>query len=197
MLSQGWGCMPQVTVLPREIWRGVRRLLADCRGASLVETALVAPVFLALLFAVLELGALAAESANFHNGVAAVARRIRTGQPDGPFNPGAFVAQVCSEMGEGAGDCASRMSVRVQAYSDFAGAAADAQSLYAGAVQNNGAIAQGAVFNRGGASSIVLVTATYSCFLLVPFAETAFVRTDPTHVLLTDGVLFKSEPYAP
>lgn len=174
---------------------GWRRLRRDRSGAALVETALIAPVFLALLFAILELGALAVQSVNFHNAMAEVSRRIRTGQADGPFDAKTFVAQICSAMGESAGDCASDVTVRVQNYKDFGAAAADAQKLYAG---GQGADLTGKpLFNRGGASAVVLVTATYRWFLLVPFQEDAFPRSDPTHVLVTDSLLFKSEPYAP
>jgi Flp pilus assembly protein TadG len=175
---------------------GWRRLRRDRSGAAMYEMALVAPVFLALLFGILELGALAVQSVNFHNAVGSVSRRIRTGQVDGPFDANSFVAQLCSAMGESSADCAAQVSVRVQSYKDFGGAAADAQKLYAGA-QKDGGVASKPVFNRGGASAVVLVTATYRWFLLVPFEEDAFLRSDATHVLVTDSLLFKSEPYAP
>jgi Flp pilus assembly protein TadG len=175
---------------------GWRRLRRDSSGAAVLETALVAPLFLALLFAILELGSLAVQSVNFHNAMATVSRRIRTGQVDGPLDANSFVAQLCSAMGETAADCASEVNVRVQSYQDFGSAAADASKLYMGA-QSDGRVAATPVFNRGSASAVVLVTATYRWFLLVPFQEDAFIRSDATHVLVTDSLLFKSEPYAP
>lgn len=159
-----------------------RRFLADDSGASLVEAALVFPMFLALLIGILEIGVFGMTVASFDNALVAASRKIRTGQAGGPTDAASFMQAVCSNMLSV--DCMNRLTVVVQS-----GASAT-QVTSAGAPQ------QGQSWQPGGANSYVLVTATYAWPLVVPFLGLAYPQTQNGQVLITNKLLFKNEPYS-
>ena len=80
----------------RSFWR-------DESGASLVETALVFPMFLAMLIGTLQIGAFGWTIAAFDNALVVAARKIRTGQADGPVDADSFIAAICGILNAFAG----------------------------------------------------------------------------------------------
>lgn len=174
------------TVLKRSmVGDGARRLLQDERGATVAELALVAPLFFAILLAIVQIGVLGFMSVNFNDALLSVSRRIRTGQSDGPHSAQDFTTQICARMGTN--DCASRLSCSVLVFGKFSAVQPPA-TLPSDPNKN--------VFSTGGPGSIVLVTATYKWPLLIPFPQAPFPNLDGTNVLLVSRLVFKNEPYA-
>lgn len=104
-----------------------RRWVEDKRGAAAVEFAIVAPLFLALLFSILEAGYFFFVSSAVDQATARAARLIRTGQAQSattPISREAFFDEVCDVV-KAFGDCDAKMTVDVSRFTTFAGLAAD------------------------------------------------------------------------
>lgn len=105
-----------------------RRLARDRRGATAVEFAIVAPVFLALVFSILEAGYFFFVTSAVDQAAARAARVIRTGQAQSattPISRAEFFDKVC-EVVDLFGNCNTQLTVDVARYSSFAELAADA-----------------------------------------------------------------------
>jgi Flp pilus assembly protein TadG len=169
-------------------------LLADDGGATLVEFALIAPLFFGLLLGIIQVGVLGVVSASFNNGLLVASREIRVGDP--PKNAGKFKDRICAAMASmGPGKCRQRLTVDVTPVDSFAAASTRAQQT-GGASQPADAKDDDddTKFNHGAASQVMLVTATYRWPFWVPFIGAAFPR-DGGDVVLTSRITFKNEPY--
>ena len=173
-----------------------RGFLADDSGATLVEFALVSPLFLMLLLGAIELGVLGMVSADFNNAVQTASRQVRTGQADGPTSAAQYIGVICSLMVDGQTDCQSRINVQVQPMASFATAAAQLSKQDASGTLSAGGPGGGQIFGAGASGQVMLVTATFRWPLIVPFAENAFQRVNATEVLITSRLAFRNEPYA-
>ncbi len=95
------------------------------RGAAALEFAILAPIFLALTFSIIEAGFYffinsAVDSAN-----AKAARLIRTGQAQGgALDRDAFFDEVCSVV-RAFGSCEEKLTVDVSRFNNFSALAAD------------------------------------------------------------------------
>lgn len=156
--------------------------LRDDSGASLVEAALVFPMFFALLIGILQIGIYFWTVASFDNALVVASRKIRTGQADGPTDASSFMTMICSNMTNS--DCQSRLKVAVQSGGSAAQVASAAQ-----------APGKNPVFQPGSANSYVLVTATYAWPMAIPFVKLSFPQQNG-QVLITERLLFKNEPYS-
>jgi Flp pilus assembly protein TadG len=175
-----------------------RRFAADQRGASLVEFALVTPMFLALLLSIFEIAVLGMVSAGFDNALVAASRRIRTGETDMPNNAAQFKKLICDNMA--GSDCKQRVNVTVSAlagdgYAGFAAAGAAYSSGAAGNASTPLPNPSDGVFMPTTADQVVLVTATYRWPVATPFLGDVFRRTAGGDVLISEHQLFKTEPY--
>ncbi|RAK52367.1 TadE/TadG family type IV pilus assembly protein [Phenylobacterium deserti] len=159
----------------------IRRLAADQSGASLVELALVLPIFLALLIGTIQIAILEVMSVNFNNAVLEASRAIRTN--NGPATTAAqFRQAICNEMA-GRDTCLQKVKIAVQSFSNFDEAVKPPKIV-------------GEPFDSGRAEQIVLVTATYSWPMLMPFAADSFPRAaDGLHVEIVARTMFKNEPW--
>lgn len=104
-----------------------RRLGKDRRGATAVEFALIAPIFFALTFSILEAGYFFFVTSAVDQAAARASRLIRTGQaqdPNAPMSREAFFDQVCDVV-KVFGDCDARLTVDVSRFNTFAQLAAD------------------------------------------------------------------------
>ena len=157
-------------------------VLRDDSGSSLVETALVFPMFLAMLFGILQVGIYGWTVASFDNALVTASRKIRTGESDGPTDAASFMNLICSNMINP--DCLSRLDVVVQSGGSAGQVTSAAQSPTATPV-----------FQPGSANSYVLVTATYAWPLTIPFVSLNYPQQNG-QVLITNRLLFKNEPYS-
>ncbi|NWG72183.1 MAG: pilus assembly protein [Parvularculaceae bacterium] len=109
---------------------GLSRLVGDRRGATAIEFAIVAPVFLALTFSILEAGYFFFVSSAVDQAAARAARLIRTGQAQSvasPITREEFFDRVC-EVVDLFGNCDTQLTVDVARYTSFAQLAADASA---------------------------------------------------------------------
>ncbi len=97
------------------------RCMRDRKGAAAVEFALIAPIFFALAFSILEAGYFFFVSSAVDQAAARAARLIRTGQAQSttdPINRDAFFDEVC-EVVSLFGDCSERLTVDVSRFATF------------------------------------------------------------------------------
>lgn len=146
---------------PRASWRGRRRrFLGDRDGASAVEFAIVAPVFLALMFSTFEVGWFYFVNSTVDAAATNVARVIRTGQAQQNGYAGQedrelfFAEQVCPKLSFLV-DCQSRLTAEVETFASFADLANDASPITCR--DDEPEKLQNIVFNPGTDNSIVRV----------------------------------------
>jgi Flp pilus assembly pilin Flp len=102
-------------------------LAQDKRGAAAVEFAIVAPVFLALLFSIFEAAYYFFVSAAVDQATQRAARLVRTGQVQStasPISRDAFFQQICDVV-QHFGNCDQKLTVDVQRFDNFSALAAD------------------------------------------------------------------------
>jgi Flp pilus assembly protein TadG len=103
------------------------KLAGNRSGAAAVEFALIAPIFLALIFSIFEAGYFFFVSSAVDQACARAARLIRTGQAQSettPITKAAFFNEIC-EVVQHFGDCNERLTVDVARFADFDELAAD------------------------------------------------------------------------
>ncbi|MEM9170751.1 MAG: TadE family protein [Pseudomonadota bacterium] len=94
-----------------------------------MEFALVAPVFFALTFAILEAGFFFFVNSTVTEANARAARLVRTGQAQlGGITPQAFYNEICNVV-DALGSCDDRLTVDVDSFPDFAALAADLSQI--------------------------------------------------------------------
>jgi len=98
--------------------------LANRRGASAVEFALVAPIFIALMLSIIEAGFFYFVDSAATEATAKASRLIRTGQAQNGIDPDAFFDEVCNVV-KSFGDCNKRLTVDVTSFDNFSDLAAD------------------------------------------------------------------------
>jgi Flp pilus assembly protein TadG len=98
----------------------LNRFRRNRRGATVVEFALVAPMFFALLFAIIETAFMFFASQVLETVTQDSARLIQTGRAQtGPYTAAQFKADVCARITV-MFDCVNGISVDVQSYPSFA-----------------------------------------------------------------------------
>jgi len=156
----------------------------DDRGVTAMEFAFIAPMFIAILIATIEIGLLEVMASNLDAAVMTAARKIRTGAADKPTSATEFADLICASMVDDPTDCRSRLAISVQKMTDFASAQSAADATPAGQ------------FDAGGAGDIILVHATYRWPLILPMYSGNFQLAGPTEALLDARAAFRNEPYA-
>lgn len=176
---------------------GVRRLrsgFARCRsGSSAVEFALVAPLFIALTFSILEAGYFffvesAVEAAN-----AKAARLIRTGQAQtNAISRDAFFDEICDVV-ELFGDCNERLTVDVAKFASFAELAADVAAPVCRDADPDDV--DDIPYDAGGAREIVRVRVCYMHKSFNPGLGLNLQKAADGSVKMFSTSIFRNEPY--
>ncbi len=119
----------------RKFRRLLRRLLKDVRGGEAIEMAIVGAPFIALIFAMLELGLVFMVSTTLENATDEVSRQIRTGQLQTSGGTAATLkTAICSEMSWLGSSCATNLNLDVRTFSSFAGQSAPPNPVGTGTV---------------------------------------------------------------
>lgn len=162
-------------------------------GSSAVEFALIAPMFLALTFSILEGGYFffvesAVEAAN-----SKAARLIRTGQAQsGSISRDAFFDEICDTVSI-FGDCNERLTVDVTRFASFAALAAD---VAAPVCRDADADAVDAIpYDTGGSREIVRVRVCYLHKSFNPGLGMNLQRAADGRVKMFSTSIFRNEPY--
>lgn len=162
-------------------------------GASAVEFALVAPLFLALTFSIIEGGYFyfvesAVEAAN-----AKAARLIRTGQAQTTaLSRDAFFNEICDVV-DIFGDCATQLTVDVSRFGSFSALAAD---IAAPVCRDADPDAVDAIpYAAGGARDIVRVRVCYLHKSFNPGLGLNMEKTNAGALRMISTSIFRNEPF--
>ena len=105
--------------------RRIKSWIADRRGSTAVEFAIVAPLLLALIFSILEAGWYFFVTTSVQQANANAARLIRTGQAqNGDMSSDAFFNEICKVV-SAFGDCNDKLTIDISKFTTFAALAAD------------------------------------------------------------------------
>jgi Flp pilus assembly protein TadG len=174
------------TVSARSILRRFRR---NRGGSAAVEFALVAPVFFALLFAIIETGIMFFAGQVLETLTQDAARQILTGQAQTAGDTQTqFQSYVCSQI-PALFTCAN-IAIDVESWPAFSGAMAVTNLIDANCNFTN------LQYNPGGPGSIVIVKLSYQWPLFV--TGLGFNITTPgcnNKRVLTAAAAFQNEPY--
>ena len=180
----------------RELMRRTRRQLSAWRsdqgGFTAVEFAMVAVPFLMLLFGIVAVGLYFFTTFSLENAVERAARLIRTGQvQESGMTAEQFKQEVCARA-PGYVDCASKMRVNVQSFTDFG------TIVTPSCVDSGGNLVPptGTAYSPGGSGAVVLVTVCYEWELAgkIPFLSVGNMANGSA--LIQAATTFRTEPYS-
>jgi Flp pilus assembly protein TadG len=182
--------MPPVRSAAR---RRLRAFATAQGGATAVEFAMISIPFLALLFAIFELGAMFMASSAIDAAVEQASRQIRTGQlqSGGSNSAAGFKTLVCNKISWISGaDCQANLALDVRTFSSFS-------SISLTTPVSNGAIDQSRIaYTPSGSCDIVLVRAFYPWTLLTPTLEPGLPNLNAGQRLLTATLAFRNENWS-
>jgi len=178
--------MPPSTAPKANILRRFRR---NRRGSAAVEFALVAPIFFAVLFAIIELALVFFASQMLETVTQDTSRLILTGQAQtASYTQASFKDAVCAKLTV-MFDCVNGVSIDVQSYKAFS-AVNIADPIDAGknfVPPNN--------YLPGGPTDIVVVRMFYKWPLFVTGLGFNLANISGNKRLLTSTAAFQNEPY--
>ena len=167
-----------------------RRFRRNRQGSAMVEFALVAPVFIALLFAIIEVALVFYASQVLETVTQDTARQIFTGQAQGANMTAAqFKSSLCGRV-VALFDCQAGISIDVQSYSSFS--ALNISDPIDPATKN---FVPPNNFSTGGAGDIVVVRVFYQWPLFVTGMGFNLSNLGGNKRLLTATAAFQNEPF--
>ncbi len=164
--------------------RRLRKVHRDESGVALLEFALIAVPFLALVLGMLEVGLIFWAGYELDNATATASRLIKTGQAQkGNYSQADMVTQICSHI-DILPNCASNLQLTVQTFANL--------NCFANPTQPG--CTPGSNYSLGGASQIELVTSSYE-WPLFNFATVALLSNLPDgNRLIQSAAVFQNEP---
>jgi Flp pilus assembly protein TadG len=180
--------MPSSAASTASLRNKLRRFRRSRRGSTLVEFALVAPVFFALLFAIVETAMVFFAGQVLESMAQDSARMILTGQAQNAgYAQTDFKNYVCSQIPI-LFSCAN-LYVDVQSYPAFSNIVLPSQ-MTGGCFDPTGI-----GYNPGGSSQIVVVRLFYQWPLLVTGLGYNIANLCGSKRLLSAAAVFRTEPY--
>ena len=169
--------------------KALRRFRRNRRGSAAVEFALVAPVFFALLFAIIETAIVFFAGQVLETVTQDSARFIMTGQAQsGGYSQSQFKTYVCGKITV-LFDCVNGLSIDVQSYPSFSGVSiSDPIDAGKNFVPPNN-------YNPGAPGDIVVVRLFYRWPLFVTGLGYNIANLSGSKRLLTATAAFRNEPY--
>jgi Flp pilus assembly protein TadG len=168
---------------------GLRRFARQQEGAAAIEFGLVAAPFLGLLFAIMETAFVFFANQSLEYAVAQSGRLIMTGQADAAgYDQNKFKTAVCNQV-VALFDCASKLYVNVQNFSDFG--AATTTPPY-----NNGQLdTSKMVYKPGVPGDVVVVQLYYQWPIYVSLYSNNLANQNGGNRLLIATNAFRNEPF--
>lgn len=173
-----------------------RNILRNKSGSAAVEFAIVAPVFLALVFSILEAGWYFFVTSSVQQATANAAHLIRTGQAQSnDMSRDAFFGEICRVV-DRFGACNDKLTVDISAFSSFSALAADLSDPVCR--DRNDPSIEGAQFDEndyGGQRDIIRVRV---CFLYKPVNPGLGLnlkKTDDGERKIISVNIFRNEPF--
>ena len=163
--------------------------LANCRkGAALIEFAIVAPVFLAIVFATLETGLAFFAQQTLQTAASQAARLIMTGQAQNQgLTASQFQHYVCQHLSTSF-NCAN-VYVNIQTFSSFSSVS------MLNPVQNNSFDSSKMAFSPGGPGDIEVVQVFYQWPVMLAPLGFDLANVGGNKRLLVGTAAFRNEPY--
>ncbi|MGX4806200.1 TadE/TadG family type IV pilus assembly protein [Bradyrhizobium guangdongense] len=172
------------------------RFRCSRRGSAAVEFALIAPVFIALLFAIIETSLMFLASDYLESINDNAARLIRTGQAQSTYpNVGAYLTQVICNPAPALFTCnpsngtSNGISVDVKSYSSFQTMSVSSQIV--GGNFDTSTLS----YNLGGSCDVVVARLFYKWPLFVTRLGLNLSNLNGNQRLLTATAVFRNEPY--
>lgn len=172
-----------------------RRFASDRSGAAAIEFAIVAPVFLMLMFAIFEVGWFYFVNSMVDSAATNAARILRTGQAQKvEMSSGEFFNEIVCPRVEIFGDCSSRLTVEVKKYDKFADLAADANAplVCRDAAQSD---IDDIPYDPGGESQIVRVRLCFLYDTLNPAIGMNLAQNEHGQRKVTATYVLRTEPF--
>ncbi len=174
-------------------WRRWRRWRRDQRGTTLLEFAILAPVFFVFVLLSFQVALAYFAASSIENATADAARLIRTGQAQGlGFDKARFKQEVCSRTISFITDCQAKLRVDARTVTTFAQIQAPKCLSSNGSLQAESNFG----FDPGGAESIVLVTVCYELDIFAGLPDFGFANTRNGNFLIRASASFRNEPYS-
>ncbi len=166
-----------------------RRFARNCRGSAAVEFAFIAPMFFALLFAIIETALMFFASQVLETAVQDSARMILTGQAqNASYSQAQFKNDLCGRI-VALFDCANGIYVDVESYPSFSNV------VIADPVDANKNFVNNMQYSPGNAGDIVVVRAFYQWQLFVTGLGYNISNLAGNKRLLSATAAFRNEPY--
>lgn len=172
--------------------RRLKSLARDTRGTTMIEFAILAPIFFGILTAILETSLQFFAAQVLESGVYDASRTIRVGQAQREgWSVDDYKSNICNRLYGLFGDC-SDLHVNVQQISNFQ--SADYSVPLDLTCKENCDWTEDDVWAPGGASGVVLVQVhfRYPSILQVPFAAN---KLPDGRSLLSAATIFQNEPF--
>jgi Flp pilus assembly protein TadG len=180
--------MPSPAALKAPLRDALRRFRRNRTGSAAVEFALVAPVFFALLFAIIETGIIFFANQVLETITQDSARMIMTGQAQtAAFTQAQFQTYVCSQIP--ALFTCSNLSVDVESYSSFSSV------TIANQIDGSKNFINNMQYNPGGPGDIVVVRVFYPWPQIVTGLGYNITNLSGNKRLLVATAAFRNEPY--
>ncbi|MEX6634065.1 TadE/TadG family type IV pilus assembly protein [Hyphococcus lacteus] len=173
------------------------RFVRDKRGSTAVEFAIVAPIFLMMMFSIFEVGWFFYANSVVDAAVGDASRQIKTGQlqksggtDDDKFQ--SIYAEVCRIL-DAFGGCENRLTVEVNTFASFTALAADnTPPTCADAPPDQ---LDAIPFVPGGELEIVRVRICYIYNTLNPAIGVNLAESGTNKRRLISSLMFRNEPY--
>lgn len=174
--------------------RTARRMRKDARsGSSIIEFAVIAPVFLLFLCGIIETGVIFYGQSTLFYATSDATRMVRTGQITGNVTAATIRTQICNRIGGliSSSQCNANLKIDMRTYSGFG------SSSYPSVTNSNGTINNSALNTSSSLSAcqIVLIRSFYPWAIMTPLMRPLLkTASDGTHLLYA-AAAFRTEPY--
>ncbi|TGE01237.1 TadE/TadG family type IV pilus assembly protein [Methylobacterium nonmethylotrophicum] len=170
----------------------VSRLVSSSDGASAVEFAMIAPIFIALMLHILQCGLLFVAERVLQNATDSASRKILTGQvQSNQVSESQFKSAVCAKL-YNIFDC-SAVYVDVNAYSSFSGSSYNQPML---TYDSQGNVNNTWSFNPGQDGKVVIVRVIYRWRVFGGPLTYAIPNTANGYHLMMGVAALRVEPYS-
>lgn len=173
----------------RQFWRPIRRLHGDERGVTMIEFALLAPIFFAMMGAILETAVISLSAQILDSATHDAARTIRTGQAQNDlFDVDDFKDKVCEHL-FGMFNC-DELHVRVRKITNFNGATTTPPI---DPVTGDWILTED--FQMGGRKDIIIAETYYKWPIILTGFGLNFATTPDGKRLLASVRVWRNEPF--
>lgn len=170
--------------------KSIRRFGAAREGATAVEFAIIAPAFLAMIFAIIQVTLFLFAQQTLQNAAVQAGRQFMTGSAQSSNMTQTQFANVVCPLVSAIFTC-SKLQIDVQSYSSFSAASTAAPSLY----DSNGNLQTTGAYNTGTQGSIMVVQLLYPWPIFGMPLGSVLPSTGYGTTLMMGVTAFRVEPY--